>query len=196
MPTKPTPIRERFMSQHEPVPECGCWIWTGAILKSGYAQLCVSENGKQRTLKGHRVAWELFRGPIPDGALVLHRCDVRLCVNPAHLFLGGQAENNRDRAKKWRSARSKSGLPFGVSLSGKGGPLAFRATVYLGRRRRMTDLGGFRTIAEAHEAALRAKCEYHGCSLPQDGHPSILPEVAAKLRAVYGTEPFSAWVTQ
>lgn len=52
----------------------------------------------------HRVSWELTYGPIPDGRFVLHRCDVRTCINPDHLFLGSHKDNMRDMAVKRRSA--------------------------------------------------------------------------------------------
>jgi hypothetical protein len=51
------------------------------------------------------VSWKMANGPIPDGLWVLHRCDNRRCVNPAHLFLGTVYENNLDRDRKGRQAR-------------------------------------------------------------------------------------------
>lgn len=53
----------------------------------------------------HRLAYEAWVGPIPDGMHVLHRCDNPPCINPAHLFLGTDAENVRDRDGKGRTAR-------------------------------------------------------------------------------------------
>jgi hypothetical protein len=50
----------------------------------------------------HRVSWAIHNGPIPDGLLVLHRCDNPACVRPDHLFLGTDKDNAADREKKGR----------------------------------------------------------------------------------------------
>lgn len=77
----------------------GCWLWPKPN-GDGYGKLIVG--GKIR--KAHRVAWEFFCGPIPEGLHVLHRCDVPLCVNPDHLFLGTHQDNMDDRKAKGREA--------------------------------------------------------------------------------------------
>jgi len=79
-----------------------CRIWQGATNEKGYGVLSV--DGK--TWKAHRYAWTLYRGPIPDGMCVLHKCDVRSCVRVRHLFLGTRADNNADMHAK---GRGKSG---------------------------------------------------------------------------------------
>ena len=62
-------------------------------MRNGYGVIGV---GPHTIETAHRVAWRLFCGPIPDGLWVLHRCDVRLCANPSHLYLGTVKENARD----------------------------------------------------------------------------------------------------
>lgn len=77
----------------------GCWIWIKAIKKSGYGQFAF--NSKIR-MYAHRASYKLLVGGIPKGLCVLHKCDVRNCVNPEHLFLGTQKENIQDMVKKGR----------------------------------------------------------------------------------------------
>jgi hypothetical protein len=89
---------EKLKGNYELVPWSGCWIWMGALNDKGYGRFR-SSNGK---LYAHRVAYDKFVAPIPHGMDVLHRCDVACCVNPAHLFLGTQADNNADRDRKGR----------------------------------------------------------------------------------------------
>jgi hypothetical protein len=81
-------------------PDTGCTLWQGWRNASGYG--CVSYRG--RTYGAHRLAYALAHGTVPAGACVLHRCDTPACVNDGHLYAGTQAENNRDRMAKHRSA--------------------------------------------------------------------------------------------
>lgn len=89
----------RFTEKYIPVPESGCWLWIGASTASGYGQMKCG----RKLHRAHRVSWELHRGPIPEGLMVCHRCDVPSCVNPEHLFLGTAKENYRDCVEKGRS---------------------------------------------------------------------------------------------
>ena len=96
---RPRPIMERswrFVSIGE-----NCWEWTGAKHPFGYGM--IGSGGKfGRPLPSHRVAWEAFWGPIPPNLSVLHRCDNPPCCNPAHLFLGTDADNVADMDRKGR----------------------------------------------------------------------------------------------
>lgn len=74
------------------VTEDGCWLWTGASVRSGYGAL----NWHGRTVNAHRLAYELEHGPIPHDACVCHSCNRTLCCNPAHLYLATRADNIRD----------------------------------------------------------------------------------------------------
>lgn len=76
----------------------GCWEWT-ASTASGYGTFGLTRD----TMVGaHRFSWKLHFGPIPPGLYVLHHCDNRRCVNPAHLFLGTAQDNTMDMVRKGR----------------------------------------------------------------------------------------------
>jgi hypothetical protein len=77
-----------------------CWLWTGAVNDKGYGW--VSRTRALGPTRAHRFSWEIHRGQIPKGKCVLHKCDVPLCVNPDHLFLGTRKDNTRDMMRKGR----------------------------------------------------------------------------------------------
>lgn len=76
-----------------------CWLWTGCIHRLGYGHFRVG----RKLVSAHRFAYSAFVGPIPEGAVVCHACDVRHCVNPEHLWLGTQQDNVRDMWAKGRA---------------------------------------------------------------------------------------------
>lgn len=90
------PLAERFFSKIQFGESC--WIWLASTNDDGYGW--IKYRGRMR--HAHRVMYENFVRPIPSGKLILHRCDVRACVNPAHLFVGDQFDNMRDMFSKNR----------------------------------------------------------------------------------------------
>jgi hypothetical protein len=93
------PLTVRLVGSYEVMPN-GCWRWSRALDPQGYGTIRVA----RRNMAAHRAAWIAWRGPVPEGLCVLHRCDNPPCVNPDHLFLGTRGDNSRDMVAKGRSA--------------------------------------------------------------------------------------------
>ncbi|MEN5115875.1 HNH endonuclease signature motif containing protein [Luteimonas sp. TWI662] len=89
----------RIQERSIPVPEAGCWLWTRSVGSNGYGR---DSTGKHSYVEAHRSSFIAFKGQIPDGLCVCHRCDTPSCVNPDHLFLGTRSENLRDAYRKGR----------------------------------------------------------------------------------------------
>lgn len=90
--------RDQIKSGCEPN-DAGCWIWKRTHQTNGYGQTRFL--GKQ--IGAHRASYQAFIGDIPEGMEVCHTCDVRNCVNPAHLFLATHSENMLDQKRKGRT---------------------------------------------------------------------------------------------
>lgn len=79
--------------------QTGCWLWTASLNNRGYGWFRDRQNN---TMTAHRASWIIFRGEIPKGMNVLHKCDMPKCVNPDHLWLGTKLENTADMIAKGR----------------------------------------------------------------------------------------------
>lgn len=100
-PTLVTELKEVLQAWYQ-INKDGCWIWKGALSK-GYGHSSLLKPLGE--IMAHRVAYILYRGSIPKGLFVLHSCDIRACINPDHLFLGTQKDNQQDAVSKGRNSR-------------------------------------------------------------------------------------------
>jgi hypothetical protein len=97
IPYKGEPFESRYVVAPGPL-ATPCWRWRRALDTRGYGVVM----WRSKLQRAHRISWELHRGKIPAGKWVLHQCDVKICVNPEHLYLGTIAENSRDAVQRNR----------------------------------------------------------------------------------------------
>lgn len=142
------------------IPETGCWIWTGATTTKGRYGYVKYQGAN--TL-AHRAFYRHYKGDIPRGMNVCHSCDVSLCVNPYHLFLGTQAENLADMRSKGRGK-----LP--PKLSGEDNPRARYTDEFIAEVCRYYD---------EHKVTFKQLAEHFG--LPSKGYAWLV--VRKKVRA-------------
>ncbi len=96
------PLAERLAAKTLADPNTTCLLWVGNTLTNGYGVIVLGGRPK-RTDLAHRVAYRLAYGAIPNETPhICHRCDVRRCVNPKHLFAGTQSDNAKDMWQKGR----------------------------------------------------------------------------------------------
>ncbi|MGR7993860.1 HNH endonuclease signature motif containing protein [Xanthobacter sp. ZOL 2024] len=110
MPTAEAPFL-RFLRGYVVDKATGCWLWVGHKYPNGYGAI----KSFGRTISAHRFAYELYKGPIPEGMEILHSCDVKNCVNPDHLRVGTHRENMEE-------ASARGLMPSGVNSPKYGKP--------------------------------------------------------------------------
>ena len=100
-------MKNYILDNVEIITESGCWIWMLYCAKKGYGS--ASLPSVKNVIGAHRVSYFIFKGDIPDGMYVLHRCDVPSCCNPSHLWLGSNKDNMQDKCSKGRHRNRYTG---------------------------------------------------------------------------------------
>jgi hypothetical protein len=97
---KAAPVKNRLL-RHIDIDNVGCWNWTGAT-KNGYGSITIgsASDGTRHSESTHRASYLEFKGDIPAGMFVCHKCDNKLCINPDHLFVGTNRDNIADCINK------------------------------------------------------------------------------------------------
>lgn len=133
-------LLERFEEKYIIEPNSGCWVWLASTNGHGYGQLAVS---RSRSRGAHRIAYELFRGPIPSGMTLDHLCRIRSCVNPDHLeivsirvnLLRGNGWSGR-KARQTHCLRGHLLVAPNLNTTKDGGRQCRTCTNFRARRRR------------------------------------------------------------
>lgn len=97
----------------------GCWLFTGRIGTGGYGYFGQHRDGSWKPRRAHRVAYELFVGPISEGLQIDHLCRVRHCVNPAHLEAVTAEVNNARSTSPSAANRVATECKRGHALEGE-----------------------------------------------------------------------------
>lgn len=128
--------------------EHDCWEWQGYVTPAGYGKIKRGD----RTVYVHRYAYELKRGPIPEGLAIDHMCHVRACVNPTHLQPVTKKENSENLVGAIKTSRS--GVRGVYAYKG-----SWRAQVVHNGAR--IHLGAFSTLEEAEKVAIACRNELY-----------------------------------
>jgi len=97
--------KQRFWQRVSISSPDACWDWNGPRQPHGYGLFHIAS--MQRNVGTHRISYVIAHGDIPNGMCVCHSCDNPSCVNPAHLWVGTQAQNVVDRKLKGRNGASR-----------------------------------------------------------------------------------------
>lgn len=107
-----TPYERLIEKVKMPAEPGGCWLFTGALDQNGHGNVRVRINGRWSCRKAHRISYEHHKGPIAEGLVARHTCDVRNCVNPDHLIPGTHKENMQDLRLRGRGANQYGAYGF------------------------------------------------------------------------------------
>ena len=99
MPPLSAQVIQSFWSFLPDRPTDGCWLWNGKVTGTGYG--VIRHEGKY--CGSHRISLLIATGVDPAPNPVLHTCDVKLCCNPSHLYVGDLFQNARDRVERGRT---------------------------------------------------------------------------------------------
>lgn len=96
---------ESFQEKYVVNKETECWEWSGALDPGGYGVFCLPKaDGTFKNVRAHKFSYELGHYEVPKGMVLRHKCHVRNCVNPEHLLLGTNLQNQQDRSKRVKKA--------------------------------------------------------------------------------------------
>lgn len=138
-------IEKRFWEKVAVAGDGECWLWTACITKKGYAQFGIG----RRHYQAHRVSYEMANGPIPEGMQVDHRCRNRACVNPRHLRLATNKQNNENLGVQRNSRSGVRGVSWNTRNSRWEARVEHDGRKYFG--------GYHTTIEEAKAAAIELR---------------------------------------
>jgi len=171
----------RFYSKIGKREDNECWTWKASKNSSGYGWIRIN----YRLFLAHRVSWEIHSGVIPEGKLILHKCNNRSCVNPQHLYVGDHTDNAQDVNKLKLSRHGvKAVKPYDImkanstptQLSVKGAKIIEREI--RARQQLVKEMGN---VSRAQRLHIADQNQEH-----QVGNSSQTP--ANKGRAVHGQE--------
>lgn len=124
-----------------------CWLWRGCLDSNGYGRMQVN----YETLYVHRLSWETYRGEIPRGSQIDHKCRVKFCVNPGHLKIVSNKENSENRGPGINNTSGYRGVSW-INHYQK-----FRAQVR--HNGKLHHAGMFNSAEEANRAAIAKRNE-------------------------------------
>lgn len=141
-------LEERFWAKVKKTKTC--WLWTAVRNQKGYGRIVIGK----KLFSAHRIAWSLKHGAIPEGLQLDHTCHNPSCVNPDHLRLATQAQNQSNQKRRADNTSQFKGVSWDAQKN------RWRADIQKDKRRRC--LGAFENPEDAHKAYCKAAKRLHG----------------------------------